>query len=102
MNTPIAATILIDDALAEYMQTAEDIGSFGYKGLTITLFQNENIPWTRLARIEGLGHILHMCYVFVPGDPEVTGIPVTDIAMFFRDFQNFVMMERMQDAANLQ
>lgn len=93
---PTGKQILEDEALRDFMRNVVPAGTFGFKGLDIHLFVHPIHVNTRLAQICGLGHTLHILYVY---NDESRGIPASDVQELYSDFADFVLYEREENLA---
>ncbi len=96
MNPPISRQILTEADLAHYLDSAQAIGSLGYRGLTICLYSHPAQRHTRLVNIEGLGHSLWMLYIYATETDLIVAVDT-----FFEDFTDFVLFEREENHASI-
>ena len=99
MNHALTRTVLEEEALAAYMQGAVAIGQIGYKGLDISVFKHDSFPHTRVFVICGLGHTMHIMYVYDKNNQDQPALANMDD--IFEDFSSYVLHEREQTHATI-
>jgi len=92
----IQRSILEDEDVITFKKNANNIGSFGYKGLNIEVFSCPIHNNEFLVCASGLGHTLNMSYWIAPEwQRDMSAKKLITLA--YDDFKDFVIYEREEE-----